>query len=78
MDNNYRIELLNKALEERIKEVTEYQVNIDNFKLAIQKINADLELKNFKDQLDSLLHSSIIEQRKALVMLEVIREQLGD
>jgi hypothetical protein len=76
MNSTYRTEILTAALEGRIKEVTEYQVNIDNFRLAIDKIGDEPELQSFKEQLSGLLASSIFEQRKAQIMLEVIQSQL--
>lgn len=76
MLNDYKKEMLKSALEARQKEVTEYQVNIDNFRLAIAKIGDDSELAPFKAQLEDLLKSSRFEQRKAQIMLEVIQSQL--
>lgn len=76
MLENYRQEMLTLALEARKKEVTEYQVNIDNFRLALEKIGDDEELAEFKKQLEELLKSSIYEQRKAKIMLEVVQSQL--
>jgi hypothetical protein len=76
MNPDYKNEILTAALDARIKEVTEYQVNIDNFRLAIAKIGDDAELQPFKDHLQNLLASSLLEQRKAQIMLEVIRSQL--
>jgi hypothetical protein len=76
MNSEYRNEILSSALESRIREVTEYQVNIDNFRLAIVKIGDDAELQPFKENLQNLLASSILEQRKAQIMLDVIRSQL--
>jgi hypothetical protein len=76
MNPDYKKEILTAALDARIKEVTEYQVNIDNFRLAITKIGGDDELQSFKENLQNLLASSLLEQRKAQIMLEVIRSQL--
>ena len=76
MLENYKKEMLTSSLEARQKEVTEYQVNIDNFRLAIEKIGDDAELAPFKSQLEDLLKSSRFEQRKAQIMLEVIQSQL--
>jgi len=76
MDHQYKTEILTAALDARIKEVTEYQVNIDNFTLALQRIGDEPELRGFKEQIEGLLASSILEQRKAQIMLEVIREQV--
>ena len=77
MNPEYQKEILTAALDGRVKEVTEYQVNIDNFRLAIERIGDDADLQEFKQQLQGLLSSSILEQRKAQVMLEVIQSQLG-
>jgi hypothetical protein len=76
MLEEYKKEMLTTSLEGRKKEVTEYQVNIDNFRLAIEKIGDDAELAEFKANLQNLLKSSILEQRKAKIMLEVIQSQL--
>jgi len=76
MLEEYKKEMLQAALEARKKEVTEYQVNIDNFRLAIEKIGNDEELAEFKTHLQNLLKSSTLEQRKAKIMLEVIESQL--
>lgn len=75
MNHEYRKEILTAALDARIKEVTEYQVNIDNYRLAIEKIGDDEELRPFKQQIQTLLTSSLLEQRKAQIMLDVIRSQ---
>lgn len=76
MDTQYKNELLKNAVTTRIKEVTEYQVNIDNFRLALEKIGNDPYLVDFKTQLENLLKANLYEQRKAQVMLEVIQSQL--
>ena len=76
MNLDYRTEILTVALDARIKEVTEYAVNIDNFRLAIKHVGDDPELQDFKAQLEGLLASSILEQRTAQIMLDVIRAQL--
>ena len=73
---DYHRELLTAARDARSKEVTEYQVNITNFTLAIERIGDDAELQEFKDQLSGLLVSSTLEQRKAQIMLDVIQSQL--
>lgn len=76
MSPEYRKEILTAALDARIKEVTEYQVNIDNYRLAIERIgDDDEELRPFKQQIQALLASSLLEQRKAQIMLDVIRVQ---
>ena len=74
--NDYHREILASALEARTKEVTEYQVNIINFSLAIERIADDPELQEFKTQMQGLLASSTLEQRKTQIMLDVIQSQL--
>jgi len=74
--NDYHREILTSALETRLKDVTEYQVNITNFSLAIERIGDDPELQDFKANLQGLLASSILEQRKSQIMLDVIQSQL--
>jgi muramoyltetrapeptide carboxypeptidase LdcA involved in peptidoglycan recycling len=74
--NAYHLEILKSALEARAKEVTEYQVNITNFTLAIERVGDDPDLREFKVNLEGLLESSILEQRKAKIMLDVIQSQL--
>lgn len=76
MDIDYKNQLLTTALDARVKEVTEYQVNIDNFKLAIDRIGEDPDLQEFKGYIQNMLSSSVIEQRKAQVMLEVVQSQI--
>lgn len=74
--NEYHKQILTDAQAYRSKEVTEYQVNIDNYRLAIEKIGDDEELQAFKQHLQELLESGLLEQRKAKLMLDVITEQL--
>lgn len=76
MIEQYKKEILTTSLEGRKREVTEYQVNITNFTLALEKIGEEVELQDFKQQLQGLLSSSYLEQRKAQIMLEVIQSQL--
>lgn len=76
MNETYKKEILTSALEGRIREVTEYQVNIDNFKLAIELIGDRKDLQDFKSQIESLLSSNTHELGKAQIMLEVIQSQM--
>ena len=75
----YQREILTSALEGRERELIEYQVNIDNYRLALTKISdSDEELAPFKQQLENLLSSSLLEQRKSQIIRDVIAEQLAD
>lgn len=77
MDQQIRQEMLETALKGRIREVTEYQVNISNYKLAIARIGDDSDMQEFKALLEELLRSSIVECRKAQLMHDVIAEQVN-
>jgi hypothetical protein len=73
-----KLEILSEALKAREEEVLHYQINIDNYRLAIEKSKDDEELTEFVDRLRELLASSLLEQKKAKIMLEVIREQVEE
>ena len=78
-----REEILRINLDARVQEVMHYQINIDNYTLALENIasmNADerAELSGFADQLRGLLASEKLEQKKAKVMLVVLQQQLED
>ena len=75
---DYRTEILTAALEYRKKEFVEYQVNIDNYRLAIEKIGDDEELQEFKQKLEEMMKSSLLEHKKSKVILDVIAQQLGE
>jgi hypothetical protein len=77
-----RKEALKTALEARIQEVEYYQTNIDNYVLALEEIatfseEERLELAEFVTQLTNLLASERLEQKKAKVMLAVVKKQVG-
>jgi hypothetical protein len=74
-------DILTASLDARIQEVMHYQINIDNYTLALEEIAAlpeqdREELKLFADQLRGLLASEILEQKKAKIMLAVIKKQV--
>lgn len=71
-------EAIQKAKEQRVEEVASYQTNITNYKLALDLLtkNPDPDLADFKIQLNDLLRSEIIEQKKAKLMLDVMQLQL--
>jgi L-rhamnose mutarotase len=77
-----REEIISGALDARIQEVMHYQINIDNYALALQEINSlpvdeQVELSEFSDKLKTLLASEKIEQKKAKIMLSVMKKQVG-
>jgi hypothetical protein len=73
--------ILKQAVQARKDEVLGYQINIDNYTLALAHIDKmpeaeQVELAEFKEMLTSLLKSEIVEQKKAKIMLAVIEQQL--
>jgi len=78
-----REEILELSLEARTQEVMGYQINIDNYTIALSEISkkslADqAELSEFADQLRNLLSSEKLEQKKAEIMLAVIHQQVSN
>ena len=76
-----RITILTEALKHRESEVLMHQINIDNYRLALEEIAEkyadDANLDEFAARLNDLLQSSIIEQRKEIIMRDVIAKQLA-
>ena len=75
-----RIQILKDNLAARQREVMHYQINIDNYRLSIRKIESGnlTDLAEFASQLKELLSSSIKEQAKEQLLAEVILEQLKE
>lgn len=76
-----REEILKMSLDARVQEVMHYQINIDNYTIALSEIaklspQDQAELSEFSGQLRSLLASEKLEQKKARIMLDVIRLQV--
>ena len=75
--NMNKLEILKQAIDARKDEIAGYQINIDNYALAIPLAEADTDLVDFTTQLRSLLASEKLEQKKAMVMLSVLEMQIG-
>lgn len=77
-----KLETLQSALTARDEEILGYQINIDNYTRAIAKINAEHADKpaiiEFRDRLADLLESSKTEQLKAIIIRDVIAEQVTE
>jgi hypothetical protein len=76
-----REEILATSLDARIQEVMHYQVNIDNYVLALEEIdnlppNERDELSAFAEQLRTLLIGERLEQKKARIMLCALKRQV--
>ena len=77
-----REEILASSLTAREAEVMHYQINIDNYTLAFEEISKlppdeRLELASFSEQVHTLYASEKLEQKKAKIMLAVIKKQVG-
>ena len=77
-----REQILKDSLPAREAEIMHYQINIDNYTIALDEISkmsvADqAEMSGFKNQLSELLASEKIEQKKASIMLNVIKRQIA-
>ena len=76
-----RRDILTAALAGREQEIMHYQINIDNYTLALEELaslpdNEAAELAAFAAQLTGLLASEILEQKKSKIMLKVMQRQL--
>jgi hypothetical protein len=76
-----REEILTSALEAREQEIMHYQINIDNYTLALDEISQlsvdeRAELSAFAEQLRTLLTSEKVEQKKAKIMYSVVKKQV--
>ena len=71
-----KLEVLKTALTAREEEIAGYQINIDNYTLAIKQIeeknttdsDIDVALREFSVQLQTLLQQHLVEQAKTQVI----------
>jgi hypothetical protein len=77
-----KLETLQSALEARNDEILGYQINIDNYSRAIAKINEQYAdnpaMIEFGDRLADMLESHKTEQLKAIIIRDVIADQLSE
>jgi|TARA_R100000030_G_C3247488_1_gene122146 hypothetical protein len=77
-----KLKTLQTALTARNEEVSEYQINIDNYTRALVKIEKEHfgkpGMEEFSAKLKELLSSSQIEQLKAIIIRDVIAEQITE
>ena len=75
-----KLDILAPALEGRDQELLGYQINIDNYILAIAKINADYadneDLIAFRDELQGRLNEELRQQLRSKIIRDVIADQL--
>jgi hypothetical protein len=74
--------ILSSALEGRDAELLGYQINIDNYTLAIAKIEADYpdneDLAAFRDDLQARLIEEKRQQLRCQIIRDVIADQLSE
>ena len=77
-----KLDTLQSALNARNDEIMGYQINIDNYIRAIDKINAEhadnSAMIEFRDKLIDMLASHKTEQLKAIIIRDVIADQLTE
>lgn len=78
MNQEFYKSMLLSAKDQRINEITEYQVNIDSFQLALKLIGDDQDLQEFKANVEHLLASNILEQKKSKIMHQVAITRLEE
>lgn len=77
-----KLEILRSALVARDEEIMGYQINIDNYDRAIAKINTEyannIAITEFRDRLIEMLEQNKTEQLKAVIIRDVIADQLSE
>jgi hypothetical protein len=80
--NQQKINILKESLTSRQNEYLLYQINIDNYKLALEEIDnnyaQDTTLICFKESLNKLLQDSITEQKKEFIMITILQKQIEE
>lgn len=76
------VEELKLAMEQRQAAYDNYQMNLNNFRLAISEIDTnfsdDTDMQEFKKTLENHVIDTVREQKKEFIMLTVIQKQLSD
>ena len=77
-----REEILSATYKAREQEIMHYQINIDNYTIALEELgnmsaSDAVELSGFADQIRNLLASEKLEQKKAKLMMTVVKRQIG-
>lgn len=77
-----KLEILKPNLAARDEEILSYQINIDNYVRAIQKIkdhySGDPRMVEFRERLEQLLDENRTEQLKSQIIRDVIAEQVEE
>tara|TARA_B100000035_G_scaffold282946_1_gene264812 strand:- start:27 stop:296 length:270 start_codon:yes stop_codon:yes gene_type:complete len=82
MNNMNKLEILKDALEGRENEIFNYQINIDNFSLAIVKIKeehaGERGMREFTKNLKERLEETKTEQLKSIIIRDVLVDQIAE
>ena len=77
-----KLETLRSSLSSRDDEIMTYQINIDNYERAVARINAEHSgnpaMIEFRDALSEMLLSTKTEQLKAVIIRDVIADQITE
>jgi uncharacterized protein YPO0396 len=77
-----KIKILQAERLTRIKNVFMYQINLDNYLLSIKEIEKnysdDIKMRDFRQNLQNIVESTILEQTKEKIVLKVIETQLKE
>jgi len=77
-----KLQTLQESLEPRNNEILNYQINIDNYTRAIDKINNQYAdnpaLIKFRDKLATEVKNHITEQLKSIIIRDVIADQINE
>jgi uncharacterized tellurite resistance protein B-like protein len=73
-----KLSILTPALEGRNAEILNYQVNIDNYVLAIEKINNEYAENSDLQAFRAELQARLDEERRQQLRTQVIRDVIAD
>ena len=77
-----KLQILQESLEPRNDEILNYQINIDNYTRAIDKINTQYadnpDLIKFRDKLTTEVKNHKTEQLKSIIIRDVIADQINE
>jgi len=77
-----KLQILQESLEPRNDEIQNYQINIDNYTRAIDKINTQYvdnpNLIEFRDKLAVEVKNHKTEQLKSIIIRDVIADQINE
>lgn len=77
-----KAEILTSALAGREEEILLYQINIDNYRLAISRIQKDYpdneDLASFREELQARLQEERRQQLRAVIIRDVISSQISE